>query len=310
LIALGRRDEVHDALVTYEQRFAGEPDAARARRFARQVRRRTTDLPARIPPLEDTLAVLPPPRRLRDVPKPAFRDAWQRSRAREAATKAVEARAGGRALAELREMLTTEYATRAVAVSTIGIAMTAEYIAAGRSPFGRVERGLQIAAAVTSAVVQAVHVFTRPGSMAYPDWMMPPERAAYQVEASDDHVVVVRIDEGVREYLDRALAEGRPQVGSLARVPVWLTTPDSPVDAVRVHLGTRPIGVVAATDAASFASAFRAAALFDEDLTMEARMYRTADGVHLVELPAGTVWSIDALDQPYVDDDDKENSDT
>jgi len=59
LIALGRRDEVHDALVTYEQRFAGEPDAARARRFARQVRRRTTDLPALIRPLEDTLAVLP-----------------------------------------------------------------------------------------------------------------------------------------------------------------------------------------------------------------------------------------------------------
>ena len=306
LLALGRRDEVHDALVTYEQRFAGEPDAARARRFVRQVRRRTTESPARIPSVEDTLAVLPPPRRLRNLPKPGLRDTWQRSRAHHAATKAVEARAGGRPLTELREMLATEYATRAVAVSAIGVAMTAEYIAAGRTPFGRVTRGLDIAAAVTSGIVQMVQVFTRPDSMANPGWLTPPERAAYEVEASDDHLVAVRIDDGVGEYLDRALAEGR-RVGSLAQVPVWLTTPDSPDDAVRVHLGARPVGVVTATDAASFASAFRAAALFDEDLTMTARLYRTVDGIHLVELPAGTVWSIDAIDQPDVDDGENEN---
>lgn len=73
-------------------------------------------------------------------------------------------------------------------------------------------------------------------------------------------------------------------------VPVWLTTPEPPHKAARVHLGARPIGVVAPADVASFASAFRAAALFDEDLTIEARIYRTVDGVHLVELPAGMVW--------------------
>lgn len=309
LIASGRRDEVHDALATYEQRFASEPAAARGRRFARQVRRRAAESPADIPPVEETLAVLPPPRRLRDVPKPDLRDSWHRSRASRAAAKAVEARADGRSLAELREMLTTEYSKRAVAVSAIGVAISAEYIAAGRTPFGRVERGLNIAAAVTSAVVQLVQVFTRPGSMENPDWLTPPERAAYQVEASDDHAVAVRVDDDVRECLDRALAEGR-HLGSLAQVPVWLTTPDSPDDSVRVHLGSRPIGLVAATDAVSFASAFRAAALFDEDLTIEARVYRTVDGVHLVELPAGAVWSIHAIDQPAADDDDDDDIDT
>jgi hypothetical protein len=95
----------------------------------------------------------------------------------------------------------------------------------------------------------------------------------------------------------------------LGHVPVWLTTPDALDGTVRVHLGARPIGIVAATDAASFASAFRAAALFDEDVTTQARTYRTLDGVHLVELPAGTVWSVDPVDQPDIDDDDSEDVD-
>ena len=309
LIASGRHDEVHDALATYERRFASEPDAARARRFARQVRRRATESPAAIPPVEETLAVLPPPRHLRNMPKSDLRGSWHRSRANRAATKAVEVRAEGRTLAELREMLATEYANRSVAVSAIAVAMSADYLAAGRTTLGRVERGLHIATAVTSAVVQMVQVFTRPGSLDNPDWLTPPERAAYKVEASDDHVVAVRIDDGVGEDIDRALAEGR-HLGSLAQVPVWLTTPDSPDGAVRVHLGTRPIGLVAATEAGSFASAFRAAALFDEDLTMEARIYRTVDGVHLVELPAGSMWSINAVDQPDIDDDEDDNADT
>jgi hypothetical protein len=308
LVALGRHGEVHDALATYEQRFASEPRAARARRFARQVRRRATESPSDIPPVEETLAVLPPPRRMRDLPKRDFRNGWQRSRATRSATKAVEVRADGRSLTELRAMLTREYATRGLPAQSIGVAIAAEYIAAGRSRFGRVERGLHVAAAVTGAVVQLVQVFTQPGSTANPDWLMPPERAAYRVEASDDHVVAVRIDDGLRAYLDRALAEGH-HLGSLAQVPVWLTTPDSPVDAVRVHLGARPIGVVAATAAASFASAFRAAALFDEDVTLEARMYRTIDGIHLVELPTGTLWSVDAIDQPDIDDDETVNID-
>lgn len=301
LVALGRGDEALGALVPYEQRFAVGPGAAGARRFARQIRRRATVSPAAIPPVEETLAVLPPPRRLNDVPKPDLREAWHGARAIRAAMTAVEARAGGRSLAELREMLTAEYAKRAVAVSAISVAVSAEHIAAGRKPFGRVERGLQIASAVASAVVEVARGFTRSGSTADPDWLTPPERAAYQVEASDDHVVAVRVDDGVREYLDRAVAEGR-HLGSFVHVPVWLTAPESPHDAVRAHLGARPIGVVAPADAASFASAFRVAALFDEDLTIDARMYRTVDGVHLVEIPAGTVWSIDAVDQPDIGD--------
>jgi len=43
--------------------------------------------------------------------------------------------------------------------------------------------------------------------------------------------------------------------------------------------------------------------LFDEDVTMQARTYRTLDGVHLVEFPAGTMWSVDAVDQPDIDGD-------
>jgi hypothetical protein len=308
LVALGRHDEVREALGTYEPRFGGEPDADRIRRFARQVRRRVTEPPTTVPPVEETLAVLPPPRRLRDVPKPDFRGAWQRDRAGRAATKAVEARADGRSLAELRDMLAAEYATRGIPISPIGVAVLAEHIAAVRRPFGRIEVGLRMAATVTTAVVQLTQVFSRQGSMREPDWLTPPDRAAYVIEASDDQVVAVRIDDDVDEYLDRALAEGR-HVDSLGHVPVWLTTPDALDGTVRVHLGARPIGIVAATDAASFASAFRAAALFDEDVTTQARTYRTLDGVHLVELPAGTVWSVDPVDQPDIDDDDSEDVD-
>jgi hypothetical protein len=295
LAVLDRRDETGTLLAAYERRYSSGAGTGQARRFARQLRRRLADMPSPMPAAEDTLAQLPPRRPRPGGSKLRIDAAWRRKRDR--AIKAVKSRAGGHSLAELREMLAREYEAHGVDVPSSAIALAAEKIDAERKPLGGVEYGLRTLWQVGSAVGDLIHTFTSHLDTTEPEWMNPPDRAAFEIETSDDRVIPVAVDTDAHEYLSRACADGL-HVGRFANIPVWLSAPDPADGHVVVHLGDRRIGTVLAADLTVLATAFQAAAIFDEDVTLRAHLYQTTDGVDIVELWVGDLYTTPEHHQP------------
>ena len=219
------------------------------------------------------------------------------SRAKDRAIKAVKSRASRHSLAELREMLAREYETHGIDEPSSAIALAAEKIDAERKPLGGVEFGLRTLWQIGSAVGHVIHTLTSHQHTIDPEWMNPPDRAAFEIETSTDRVIPIAVDTHAHEHLSRARADGL-HLDRSAFIPVWLSAPEPADGQIVVHLGERRIGTVSPADATVLATAFRAAAIFDEDIALRAHLYQTTDGVDIVELSAGDLHTAPDHDQP------------
>lgn len=193
-------------------------------------------------------------------------------------------------------MLAREYETHGVDEPSSAIALAAEKIDTERKPLG-VEFGLRTLWQIGSAVGDVIHTSTSHQDTIDPDWTNPPDRAAFEIKTSTDRVIPVAVDTDAHEYLSRARADGL-HVGRFANIPVWLSAPEPVGGHLVVHLGDRRIGTVLAADLTVLATAFRAAAIFDEDVALRAHLYQTTDRVDIVELWAGDLCTAPDHDQP------------
>jgi hypothetical protein len=287
LTAMGRLEEAAVLLGSYRERYSVGGDGERARRFARQLSRRLAGMPSPIPPVEDTLAMLPAsPLAARQQPP---NDAAVDDRAQRAAFEAIHAQARGKSLAELRQLIVDEFERRGLTVPPSSAATMAEIVATERKPFGGVRvlaGGLWMAGSLFCGLWRTV----KEGIQAGPEWTRPPERAAYPVPPSSNRYITVIIDPGTRDWLARIRAH-RPRaglgVGSATRVDVWLTHagPNTADQTVTAYIGDRRVGTLARLDAAPFVPFFDAAKLYDEDLVLSGRLSHTADDVDILEIP-------------------------
>jgi hypothetical protein len=287
LCAMGRREEAIAILPAYEEHYATEPDAVAERRFSRQLRRRLDDLPSPIPPVEQTIALLP---RRPKSEMPSLVDNWRRTRAERAAVDVVRAHADGRSPAELRDILAAAYAQRGIAKSRTSVALAIDGMALSQQPFGRVEGAFRLLSALRSTVADIGNAF-RGELSGPPSWLRPPERAGYLVSCSSKRATDVNVDPAAHAWLERVRAESHWPLG-LAITPMWLTRHND--GTVVAHIGERAIGTVSPHDAAPFIDYFHAAASFDEDLAVRGAVYRTSDGLFMAD-----VW----LPEPSGDDD-------
>lgn len=280
VLAAGRLDEARAMLVDVEAEYA---DPGLDRRFARQVRRRLDSGTRDVPPVEDVLARLP---------GPAAPEGWSWSTtkrnvsARRAAEVAVRARASGKSSEELVEDLAAEYAARGLEVQRPSLAVVTEDILLSRRPLGRARSAVRQARILASGGKLVVDHIRNPGERD-PEWLRPPDRAAYPVRdhAPTGHVAVV-LDPGVEDLLGRVQQAALRRLPDGAVVDVWFTeerTADDDQPLVVVHIGAHRVGVVPTNRAAGFPAVFRAAALFDEDPVVTAMLAR----------PGGRTWYLD-----------------
>ena len=123
----------------------------------------------------------------------------------------------------------------------------------------------------------------RTGS-ADPDWLRPPDRATYRVPTGRRHVAV-RLDAAGGAWLERIRAQAARRIGPWVLVDVWLTREQA--GPVVVHIGQQPIGTV--DDDGRYENAFAAAALFDEDPVLTARLVPDPDPILELPLPRSDI---------------------
>jgi hypothetical protein len=243
-------------------------------------------MPRPIPPAEDTLGQLPPGSRLA-----GRRQSWAESRAEsrserasgDAARDAIRAQDRRKSAAELRALIVEEYGGRDITVTPLNVAALADVIVASRRPFGNLTWTLRVLWTAGSVFSGIVHAFGGKSPHEDPEWMRRPDRAAYPVPTSSDDAIGVDVAPAARAHLDRAWADGR-RIGPFAVIPLWLRSSATSVD---VGLGTDIVGTIGLAAGAPFSPYFHAAAeLFDEDLAVPGQLFRTSDGVHILQVEA------------------------
>jgi hypothetical protein len=271
LAALGRRDEARALLATYEAGLgsADPRTGSAARRFARQLSRRLDPDAPPAPPAEETLDLVQPELR---GPVPSRAGVWAAARAKQKtekeAMRAAAARSAGADLQQLTGLVATEHRARGVELSPSEAAYKATLLRMRRRPFGPVRS--TVAGYRTAAVLVRDFVRTVRGRLpADPDWLRPPERAGYRVTGGS-HTLPVQLDASVRDWLERIRAEAPRRYGPITIIDAWLTR--QPGGGLTVHIGQRRVGTVHPGDARRLEPAMTAAALFDEDPVLAARL--------------------------------------
>jgi hypothetical protein len=253
LTSAGRHTEARSLLATFT------PTDRADRRFQRQLLRWLDAGRTAIPPVEETLALLPPPEPPR--PRPSWAASKAKTELKKQATDSVRAQARGKSVDELTTMLATAYAQRDLDVSSVNVATMAAAIELQQQPFGKVRsalRSMKLLASVGTDVVGRI----RDGSVEDPPWMQLPERANFPLERGIDRKATVIIDAAATDVVARVFAEAPERYGFVVRVDVWF---DADADAgLAVHIGDQRIGTVPPADAMAFGPILRAAAIFDE----------------------------------------------
>jgi hypothetical protein len=284
LTAEGHRDEVNALLGTYADAAGGDQNQS-ARRFLRQLTRWLDAGKSSVPPIAETLAVLPPERPL---PRVSLSDTRAKSKTRREALDATRAHARGKTQAELVELLTTEYGRRGLQVSPTAVAMLASILQAEQRPFGRAFSALAAVKALKAFGTDSVRLVKTAGESTTPDWLQPPQRASYVLRApSRAGFVSVIVDADADAWLTR-VSEVARALGQLFLVNVWLTLETAPEtqDQLVAHVGQRRVGIVSAADAGLFDVVLRSAALFDEDPLLRGHLSRPpGQPTWLLEVP-------------------------
>jgi hypothetical protein len=249
------------------------------RRFLRQLNRWWDAGRTEIPPLEETLALLPakPPWH-----RPIWADAKTNVRAKRQAEESVRARARGRSVDELTTLLTDAYATSGIEVAPSRIANTARAMEVQAGPFGKAKATLR-ALAMLGAVGGDVVTRVKDGPVPVPSWLQPPERASFPVTFRSRQRAAVVLNPDAADFIDRIGTQAPGRLGFVQNIDVWLD--DSGTDLL-VCIGERRVGSLSAQDAAAYAPVLRAAAIFDEAPLVRGVLTRPGgDGPIMLELP-------------------------
>ncbi len=281
MAALGRAEEVR-ALLAEELAAEGAGPGPADRRFVRQLTRRLEQGLPPAPPVEQTLAVVAPA----PGPLPDRRTRWATARARErlkrAAYRAARRQATGRSRDQVKALVAAEFRARGLDVDLSDVVLRTTMIELRRRRFGMARAVVAGAAMTGGAIRDVVREFRAAGSRtggADPDWLRPPDRAGYRVP-TDGRYDAVRLDAAGRARLVRVRAQATRRIGPWVLVDAWLTR--DPAGPVTVHIGKQPVGTVD-NDDGRYDNAFTAAALFDEEPVLTARL--VPDPEPILELP-------------------------
>jgi hypothetical protein len=307
LAIAGRASEAREALADYIARGAEDIDRRAYRRFARQLTRRL-DADGQLP-YPSTPSRWPPPSSLRWKPQPArsfsefFFDEDRKTKARadqQARKEALEAvRAAGedQSRDELGARLEQELSERGLSTEPLLVERQVEMILAEREPFGRARFALRTLKALKDSQASRgsplKQVIERPNEpVDEPDWLQPPDRAAYPVRSVSPQRTPVELDPAAREWLERIKDSDPGHLAGSRNVEVWLARgPGSSADASRlaVHIGAERVGVLRTDVEEQFRPVMEAAAERDEDPWTRGRLSATSGSLPFlleVELPA------------------------
>lgn len=280
LAAMGRREQARTLLATYAAARNEEAIDVDAR-FTRQVTRWLDAGGPVPPPVEDTLAVLP---RLARSPRPSWSDARAASKAKKEALDAARANSKGKGLDQLRELITAEYRARRIDLAPSVIDFNAEMLQVQQQPFGRARSTLKAIRMLTAGGADAIRLL-KDESDHDPQWLRPPDRAAYPLIADRNRHLSVDLDATAHDWLERVRTGAPRRVGPWVLIDVWLTR-DDPVGPLVAHIGDQRVGIVGPETTTEFDHVLRAAALFDEDPIVKGRL-TSADGTGpaVLEIP-------------------------
>jgi hypothetical protein len=290
LAAAGRPDRARQVADDFMTQGAAGAEYDDYPRFVRQLSRWLDAGGSPIPPVEETLSRLPPqPAR---PAWPSMARARQGIRDRRTAWDQVRAQARGRTTEELTTMLAAAYASHGVETAPSMLAKGVERLQLDLRPFGRARLHLQELTEL-GAVLGVVKGLFVGEPEPDPDWLQPPERAAYPLPSNGRRWAAVLVNTDARAWLARIPVEAPRRVVGFGLVDTWLTEESREPDAgtlVVVHIGDRAVGTVSADDARDFAPYLAAAKVFDEDVRVPGR----------VSPAAGDAWIALEISKPYV----------
>jgi hypothetical protein len=278
---MGRHDETRSLLASY---CAGQTDETidrDDRRFIRQLRRWLEAGGPVAPPIEETLAQLP--RRARP-PRPSWSDARAKSNAKKEALDAVRAESKGKSLDQLKQMITAEYSARGIEIAPSVIDFKAEMLQTEQQPFGRarnVLRALRMLKAGGGDMIRLI----KHASDEDPEWLQPPDRAAYPMIADRNRHTPIEVDAAAHDWLERVRTEAPRRMGPWVLIDVWLSQ-EVAASPIQTHIGERLVGTLRHSDYDKFHGVMRAAALFDEDPFVRGRLTSSdGEGPATLEIP-------------------------
>ncbi len=284
LAAAGRFDEARDALTRYRQcceRGSGEWE------FARQLERwiDSDGNPALVP--SD-----PRLERFARVQFPSLSVLWREARDSQEAVDAVGRAAGGKDRGELRSMLEQELARRGLSESPLWIEQTLDHLGASRTNQAlRAAQTLKTLGQIGLGVVKVMRGGKIP-DMSKPDWLAPPDHAAYAVPRDPvrERWTAVQLDPAAFEWLDRVHAALPNWSGSTRNPDAWLQweTGDGEEKKLAVHIGAHRVGTLDEVSTKTFGPVMDAAARRDQLPYTTARLTRRSDIEYLLELQLAT----------------------
>lgn len=259
LTASGRHDAARALLATYTP--AGRDD----RRFVRQLHRWLDAGRTVIPPVEETLALLA---WTPDVPDWSWAEAEAQVALMKEATESVRAQARGKSVGELAELLTVAYEQRGIEIPAVIIANEATALELRQRPFGRarsVLRRVRMLASLHGDMAGRLG----DGFADDPSWLQPPERASFLVETLSGRHATIMLEPAAADFIGRVVAEAPARHGPFVHVDVWL---DDHGSGLAAYIGDQRVGTLRPAEAAAFAAALRAAAIFDEALYVRGQL--------------------------------------
>jgi hypothetical protein len=307
LLAIAGRDgEARKALTDYTTRRVKGIESRAYRRFARQLTR-WLDADGQLPS-PTTPPRWPPPSSLQWKPQPPssfaefFFDEDRKTKtradqqARKDALEAVRAAGDDQGRDELRTRLEQELSERGLSTEPLLLERQVEMILADREPFGKARFAVRTLKALkdsqgsrASPLKQTTARSNEPDDA--PDWLQPPERAAYPVWSAGPQRTLVELDPAAREWLERIKASDPGRLAGSRNLEVWLTRDRDPANASRlaVHIGAERVGLLRADVEEQFRPVMEAAAERDEDPWIRGRLSASTGPLPYlleVELPA------------------------
>lgn len=282
LAAMGRHEQARTLLAAYPAgRRNDDPMDRGGRRFTRQLTRWLDAGGPVPPPVEDTLARLPRPGR---TPQPSWSDARAESKAKKQALDAARAKSKGKSTDQLRELIIAEYGARSIEIAPSAVDFNAEMLQVEQQPFGRARSALKAIRRLTSGGADAIRLL-KDASDHDPEWLRPPDRAAYPMIADRNRYLSVQPDAAAHDWLERVRTGAPRRIGCWVFIDVWLTR-DDPAEPFIAHIGGQRVGIVDPDGTTEFDHVLRAAALFDEDPIVQGRLSSADEtGPAVLEIP-------------------------
>jgi hypothetical protein len=273
----GRLGEARDALGNGNLATPAGEGSPNHRRFVRQLMRwidaggslPLPTTPAQLPPLEW------PPKPVHVSWRQAFAQNYPKTQARREAEAAVRAVSRDKTRDELRALLQQELRERDAWMEPRQVEMTIDMLATEHDALGKARLALRGVKALSELVTVGHKIFEEASDPteeeleeSEPEWLKPPERAAYPITTLHRHCVAVELDSGARTWLER-VAQARSQLFGETEVEIWLTWEATPREVgalgLDVHIGETRVGRLDSDIAEHFRPAMDAAAERDED---------------------------------------------